>query len=40
MGDFRKKYPSDWLSGKTKYSCKEIPEEKNSYTDKNIFQGV
>ena len=37
MGDFRKKYPSDWLSGKTN-SCKEIPEEKNSYTDKISFK--
>ena len=37
MGDFRKKYPTDWLSGKTN-SCKEIPEEKNSYTDKISFK--
>ena len=37
MGDFRKKYPSDWLSGKTN-SCKEIPEGKNPTLTKISFK--
>ena len=32
MGDFRKKYPAHWFE--RKYSCKEIPGEKISCTEK------